>query len=47
MINPVNPSAQFVSIGWGLVAGAGYNFNKRNSVIGEIMWNRLFPLTAP
>jgi hypothetical protein len=43
MINPLNPSAQFLSIGWGLVAGAGYNFNRRNSVIGEIMWNRIYP----
>ena len=43
MINPLNPSAKFLSIGWGLVAGAGYNLNKRNSVIGEIMWNRIYP----
>lgn len=42
MINPVNPTAQLLSIGWGLVAGAGYNLNKRNSVIGEIMWNRIY-----
>lgn len=39
---PLNPTARFVSLGWGLVAGAGYNINKRNSLIGELMWNRLY-----
>jgi hypothetical protein len=34
---PVNPTAQVVGTGWGLVGGAGYNFDKRNAVIGEFM----------
>jgi hypothetical protein len=40
---PVNPTAQAVGTGWGIVGGAGYNFNKRNAVIGEFMWNRVYP----
>jgi hypothetical protein len=40
---PVNPTAQVVGTGWGLVGGAGYNFDKRNAVIGEFMWNRVYP----
>lgn len=38
---PLNPTAHFVNVGGGVVAGAGYNFTKRNSFIGEFMWNRL------
>jgi len=41
---PVNPTAQVAGTGWGLVAGTGFNFNRRNSVIGEFMWNRIYPL---
>src|SRR5215470_7830981 len=40
---PLNPTAQVASVGGGVVAGVGYNFNKRNAVIGEFMWNRVFP----
>lgn len=40
---PVSSSAQVVSTGWGMVGGAGYNFNKRNAIIGEFMWNRVYP----
>ena len=40
---PLNPTAQLASVGGGLVAGVGHNFNKRNAVIGEFMWNRVFP----
>lgn len=40
---PVNPSAQVVGIGWGLVGGAGYNFNRRNAMVGEFMWTRVYP----
>ncbi len=40
---PVNPSAQVVSSGWGLVGGAGYNFNRRHAVTGEFMWSRVYP----
>jgi hypothetical protein len=40
---PLNPTAQFVTVGWGGVGGVGYNFNKRNAMIGEFMWNRSYP----
>jgi hypothetical protein len=40
---PLNPTSQVVSTGWGGVAGVGYNFNKQNAFIGEIMWNRVYP----
>jgi len=40
---PLNPVARFVNIGWGLTTGAGYNFNRRNGVVNEFMWQHLFP----
>jgi hypothetical protein len=40
---PLNPTAQLVTVGWGLVGGVGYNFNKRNAFVGEFMWNRTYP----
>jgi len=40
---PVNSSAQAVGLGWGIVGGAGYNFNQRNAIIGEFMWDRVYP----
>jgi hypothetical protein len=40
---PLNPTAQFVNIGWGLTLGSGYNFTRRHAVVGELMWNKLFP----
>jgi hypothetical protein len=43
---PLNPTARFVHVGWGVAYGAGYNFNRRNAVIGEVMWNRLSPTNA-
>ena len=39
---PVNPSAQVVGAGWGLVGGAGYNFNQRHALVGEFMWTRVY-----
>ena len=39
---PLNPTARFMNIGWGVVAGAGYNFNDRHAVIGEFMWNKVY-----
>jgi len=41
--SPVSSSAQVVGTGWGIVGGVGYNFNKRDAVIGEFMWNRVYP----
>ena len=40
---PVNPTARVAGIGWGAVGGVGYNVNLRNAVIGEFLWNRLYP----
>lgn len=40
---PVNPTAQVVGTGWGIVGGAGYNFNQRHAFIGEFMWTRVYP----
>src|SRR5258708_28846846 len=39
---PLNPTARFVSGGWGVDYGAGYNFTRRHAVIGEFMWNSLY-----
>lgn len=38
---PLNPTAQFAKLGYGFVAGAGYNLTKRNAFVGEFMWNWL------
>ncbi len=40
---PVSSSAQVVGTGWGIVGGAGYNFNHHNAIVGEFMWNRVYP----
>jgi hypothetical protein len=40
---PVSSTAQVAGAGWGATGGVGYNFNQRNSVIGEFMWNRMYP----
>ncbi len=40
---PVSSSAQAVGTGWGIVGGAGYNFNKSNAIVGEFMWSRVYP----
>ena len=39
---PVNPTSDLASLGWGVAAGVGYNFNRYHSLIGEFMWNRLY-----
>ena len=40
---PVSSSARVVGTGWGIVGGAGYNFNQRNAIVSEFMWNRVYP----
>lgn len=40
---PLNPTAQFVHLGLGTTIGAGYNFTRRHALVGEFMWNSLFP----
>ena len=39
---PLNPTAKYASAGLGADAGIGYNFNRRNAIIGEGMWNWLY-----
>jgi hypothetical protein len=43
MSSPVNPMAKFAHFGWGFTYGAGYNLTRHHSLIGEVMWNRLYP----
>ena len=52
--DPLNPTAKFVGVSGNFVAGAGYNLNKSNSIIGEFMWSGLptnltafHPVNAP
>lgn len=40
---PLSPTAQYASWGLGMTAGAGYNFDRRNALVGEFMWNWLYP----
>jgi hypothetical protein len=40
---PLNPMRQHSSLGWGLNTSVGYNFDRRNALIGEFMWNALYP----
>jgi hypothetical protein len=40
---PLNPIAQFTNIGWGTTVGAGYNLNSHNAIIGEFLWNHMYP----
>jgi len=43
---PISSSAQIVGTGWGMVGGAGYNFNQRNAMVSEFMWNRVYPTSS-
>jgi hypothetical protein len=43
---PLHPTSQFVSAGLGIDLGSGYNFDRRNAIIGEFMWNWLYPTDA-
>ncbi|MGC1448859.1 MAG: hypothetical protein WA830_02370 [Candidatus Sulfotelmatobacter sp.] len=43
LIVPVSSTAQVAGTGWGAVGGVGYNFSPRNAVIGEFLWNRMYP----
>ena len=40
---PVSSTAHVAGVGWGVVGGVGYNLNQRNAVIGEFLWNRMYP----
>jgi hypothetical protein len=39
---PMGPTSDLATLGWGFTAGVGYNLSRRNSVIGEFLWNRLY-----
>lgn len=39
---PLNPLAKSVNFGLGTTVGAGYNISRRNAIVAEFMWNRLF-----
>ncbi|HKW31919.1 MAG TPA: hypothetical protein VJN92_02865 [Candidatus Acidoferrum sp.] len=43
---PLSPIGQQVSWGLGVNAGAGYNFTRRHALVGEFMWNWLYPTNA-
>jgi hypothetical protein len=43
---PLHPTSQFVRGSLGIDAGAGYNFDRRNALIGEFKWNWLNPTGA-
>ena len=43
---PLNPMGEHAAFGWGISGGAGYNFDRRNALIGEFMWNWLYPNNA-
>lgn len=40
---PLNPLANFANFGWGFALGAGYNISPRNAIVGEFLWNRIYP----
>jgi len=40
---PLGPTASHMSFGLGMNFSAGYNFDRRNALIGEFMWNWLYP----
>jgi len=40
---PLSPTANHMSFGLGLRAGAGCNFDRRNALVGDFMWNWLYP----
>jgi hypothetical protein len=43
IVIPLNPTARAVHLGFGLNVGGGYNFNRQHGVVGEYLWNDLFP----
>jgi Outer membrane protein beta-barrel domain len=40
---PVGSTSEVMGTGWGVVGGIGYNINERNAVVGEFLWNRMYP----
>jgi Outer membrane protein beta-barrel domain len=40
---PLDPTVRYATALGGLTYGVGYNFNRRHSVLAEVMWNGLSP----
>src|SRR5262245_58330727 len=40
---PLNPTARLAGASVNVVAGAGYNFDRHNSLVGQFMWSGLPP----
>ena len=40
---PLNPTARAVHLGFGFNVGGGYNFNRQHGLVGDFLWNDLFP----
>lgn len=40
---PLAPTSRYVNSGLGVDYSAGYNFTRRHALVGEFMWNWLFP----
>jgi len=40
---PLSPINKYAVVGLGMNASAGYNFDRRNALMGEFTWNWLFP----
>jgi hypothetical protein len=40
---PLNPTGKYAGAGGTFAVGAGYNFDKYNSLVGEFMWSALPP----
>ena len=38
---PLNPTGAYAGVSGNFVAGAGYNLNKRNAIVGEFLWSGL------
>jgi len=43
IVIPLNPTARAVHLGWGFDVGGGYNFTRRHGLVGDFLWNGLFP----
>lgn len=43
MAIPLNPTARAVHLGFGATLGGGYNFTRHHGVVGDFLWNDLFP----
>ena len=40
---PLNDTAKAVHLGFGATLGGGYNFTRKHGIVGDFVWNDLFP----